>query len=150
MQKTNDATGYPEFYCLSSTSDYEVYTRYFLLGVALHTIQDSFAHGRREPYWHGNIDALSDEPAEYCEAYYEGHHTREMYHQIVNSAHWPDPEHGSAKHNAVYTKAEGAAGVTDNPWNPAIPGYHCGQIRTHIGILPLSLMPHGLQVPTSL
>ena len=118
---------------LSQINKHRVYTVYFLLGAAMHAVQDSFAHAYRWPVW-GHID--TSRSAEYYLGWYggsEGKNLRDhnFYTQVYRVVLYPTASAGTATHNAVYGEAEGGNFATDKIWNY----WDCDLLRNHLGNL---------------
>lgn len=113
----------------------KVNTRYFLLGAALHAIQDSFAHGYRSPTipnpdqsaWAGKI--LKD-----IYGGPEGTKVSQKYRVIQKAVDYNGPVTSAATHNEVYVKNEGSPFWSDKIWNQG----ECTSVRDHLG----NLVPH--------
>jgi hypothetical protein len=111
-----------------------VYTRYFLLGAALHAIQDSFAHGYRSQVW-GSISSWRS--AEHYLSLFGGRSGTAFagkYRVIRRAVLYPTPAPGTATHNAVYSESEGGNYWSDKIWNYGV----CDLVRNHLG----NLQPH--------
>jgi hypothetical protein len=82
------------------------YARYALLGAALHTVQDSFAHGYRTPT--AGKTALN-------ETAFEG-----LYRKIKQAVLVPEPKAGTLEHNHVYSKKDGSPHKSDQIFNATV------------------------------
>jgi hypothetical protein len=99
------------------------FARFALLGAALHTLQDSFAHAHRTPT---AGKAVNDEHA---------FRTSGLYLRIQQAVMVPEPAAGTLKHNAVYTEADGSPQKSDHIFNATA----C-QLKRALG--PADLQPH--------
>lgn len=116
------------------SSERTVYTRYFLLGAALHAIQDSFAHGYRKDVW-GEISSWRS--ADHYLSLFGGRRGTAFtakYKKLARAVLYPTPAPGTAKHNAVYSESEGGNYWSDKVWNYGV----CDLVRDHLG----NLQPH--------
>jgi hypothetical protein len=121
---------------LSQINKRQVYTMYFLLGAALHAVQDSFAHGYRWPVW-GPLD--TSRSADYYLEWFGGREGTNLrgqhfYGQVYRVVLFPTAGPGSATHNHVYGEAEGGNFLSDKIWNY----WDCDLVRNHLG----NLQPH--------
>lgn len=113
----------------------EVYVKYFLLGAALHAIQDSFAHGHRVPTIpNPNQGSWASTILRDVYGGPEGRKVFDKYRTITTAVDYVSHVHGSAKHNEVYTKSEGSPFHSDKVWNSS----ECTTVRDRLG----NLVPH--------
>jgi hypothetical protein len=110
-----------------------VNTRFFLLGAALHAIQDSFAHGSRTPVY-GAVQATLADGILTEWGGPEGKNFTGLYTELREAVLYPTALPGTATHNAVYGKPQGSPYESDKVWNATV----CDTVRSHLG----NLQPH--------
>jgi hypothetical protein len=88
-----------------SQSHARAFARFTLLGAALHTVQDSFAHAHRTPV----AGAQANDEAAF--------RSKGLYLHIGAAVLVPDATAGTMTHNAVYTAGEGSHHKSDQIFN---------------------------------
>jgi len=101
----------------------KAHARYTLLGAALHTVQDSFAHGYRTP---------TAGKAPLSEAAFKD---KGLYLRIQKAVLVPEPKPGTLKHNHVYDAKDGSPHKSDQTFNTGA----C-QVKKSLGLH--DLQPH--------